>query len=192
MYCRNDATPLYSAGVRFGAVIVHRLAPPITEFSGSGRTAGSKGSSASPQRNLAFFATSARTPEDMAQVADVTTSELRAAHAQVFGVIVNRADPDALGTIVSSVERAVHDDHPDLPVWAIPEDSVLVAPTVRALLAATDATFVRGDEALLDREAMGTVVAGMSMENVLPRLIEGGAKQRRADPSAPVEPQTAV
>jgi phosphate acetyltransferase len=45
---------------------------------------------------------------------------------------------------------------------------------VRALLAATDATLVRGDDALLDREAMGTVVAGMSMENVLPRLIEGG------------------
>jgi phosphate acetyltransferase len=116
----------------------------------------------------------ARTPEDMAQVADVTTSELRAAHAQLFGVVVNRADPDALAAIVTSVEQAVHDDHPDVPVWAIPEDRVLVAPTVRALLQATGATLVRGDDALLDREALGTVVAGMSMENVLPRLIEGG------------------
>src|SRR4051812_4385404 len=116
----------------------------------------------------------ARTPEDMAQVAVVTTSELRAAHAQVFGIVVNRADPDALAAIVSSVQQAVRDHHPDLPVWAIPEDRVLVAPTVRALLQATGATLVRGDEALLDREAPGTVVAGMSMENVLPRLIEGG------------------
>ncbi|MGN6408787.1 MAG: phosphotransacetylase family protein, partial [Curtobacterium sp.] len=116
----------------------------------------------------------ARTPEDMAQVADVTTSELRAAHAQLFGIVVNRADPDALSSVVSSVRHAVSDDHPDLPVWAIPEDRVLVAPTVRALLEATGATLVRGDEALLDREALGTVVAGMSMENVLPRLIEGG------------------
>ncbi|MFZ6992389.1 phosphate acetyltransferase [Curtobacterium sp. RRHDQ66] len=115
-----------------------------------------------------------RTPADMAQVADVTTSELRAAHAQLLGVVVNRADPDALAAICDSVAGAVHDDHPDVPVWAIPEDAVLVAPTVRALLAATGATLVRGDDALLDREALGTVVAGMSMENVLPRLIEGG------------------
>jgi phosphate acetyltransferase len=117
---------------------------------------------------------SARTPDAMAQVADVTTSELRAAHAQLFGVVVNRADPDALAAIRDSVAAAVADHHPDTPVWAIPEDRVLVAPTVRALLQATDATLVRGDEALLDREALGTVVAGMSMENVLPRLIEGG------------------
>jgi phosphate acetyltransferase len=116
----------------------------------------------------------ARTPDEMAQVADVTTSELRATHATLLGVVVNRADPAALTEVVSSVERAVHDDHPDVPVWAIPEDAVLVAPTVRALLEATQATLVRGDEAMLDREALGTVVAGMSMENVLPRLIEGG------------------
>ena len=34
MNCRNCATALYSAGVRSGAVIVHRLAPPMIEFSG--------------------------------------------------------------------------------------------------------------------------------------------------------------
>jgi len=116
----------------------------------------------------------ARTAEDMAQVAEVTTSELRAAHAQLLGIVVNRTDPDALAAVCDSVSAAVADHHPDTPVWAIPEDRVLVAPTVRALLQATGATLVRGDDALLDREAMGTVVAGMSMENVLPRLIEGG------------------
>jgi phosphate acetyltransferase len=116
----------------------------------------------------------ARTAADMGQVAEVTTSELRAAHAQLLGIVVNRADPDALAAICDGVSAAVQDHHPDTLVWAIPEDSVLVAPTVRALLAATEATLVRGDDALLDREALGTVVAGMSMENVLPRLIEGG------------------
>ncbi|KQO62270.1 phosphate acetyltransferase [Curtobacterium sp. Leaf261] len=116
----------------------------------------------------------ARSPEDMGQVAELTTSELRAAHAALVGVVVNRADPAALPEIVERVEHAVHDSHPETPVWAIPEDAVLVAPTVRALLQATNATLVRGDDALLDREALGTVVAGMSMENVLPRLIEGG------------------
>ncbi|MFZ7087058.1 phosphate acetyltransferase [Curtobacterium sp. RRHDQ10] len=116
----------------------------------------------------------ARTPDDMGQVAELTTSELRAAHAALLGVVVNRADPGAMPEIIERVEHAVHDSHPETPVWAIPEDAVLVAPTVRALLQATNATLVRGDDALLDREALGTVVAGMSMENVLPRLIEGG------------------
>ena len=33
---------------------------------------------------------------------------------------------------------------------------------------------MRGDAELLSRESLGTVVAGMSMEHVLERLIEGG------------------
>jgi len=116
----------------------------------------------------------ARTSDDMAQVAELTTSELRAAHASLLGIVVNRAEPSQLDAIVASVGFAVQDAHPDVPVWAIPEDEVLVAPTIRAILAATGATLIRGDDALLEREVLGTVVAGMSMENVLPRLIEGG------------------
>ncbi|TAM69281.1 MAG: phosphate acetyltransferase [Microbacteriaceae bacterium] len=59
------------------------------------------------------------------------------------------------------------------PVWAVPEDTTLVAPSVRSILAAIDGTLVKGDPELLDREALGVVVAAMSMENVLTRLIEG-------------------
>ena len=116
---------------------------------------------------------SARTPAEIAQVADVTTSELRALHAALLAVVVNRAAPDALAETSATVQTAIAAHHPGVPVWTIPEDAVLVAPTVRALLQATGATLIRGDAALLDREAMGTVIAGMSMENVLPRLIEG-------------------
>ena len=58
-------------------------------------------------------------------------------------------------------------------VWAIPEDPYLVAPSMRSILDAIDGTLVSGDEELLAREALGVVVAGMSMVNVLPRLIEG-------------------
>jgi phosphate acetyltransferase len=146
----------------FNAKVAANLGAPVLLVLG-GRTSADQGS---------------RTPEDMAQVADVTTSELRAAHASLLGVVVNRADPEHIDAIRASVEQALSDEatvdgQPPL-VWTIPEDAVLVAPTVRAILQATDATLVRGDDALLDREAMGTVVAGMSMENVLPRLIEGG------------------
>ncbi|WIB62651.1 phosphate acetyltransferase [Curtobacterium sp. MCBD17_040] len=116
----------------------------------------------------------ARTGDDVRQIAELTTSELRAAHASLLGVVANRTAPERIDEVVAGIRSAIATEHPGTPVWAIPEDAVLVAPTVRAVLAATDATLVSGDEALLDREALGTVVAAMSMENVLPRLIEGG------------------
>jgi phosphate acetyltransferase len=60
-----------------------------------------------------------------------------------------------------------------LPAWAIPEDAELTAPLLRSVLAAVNGELLFGDEALLDRPVRGTVVAAMTMENVLPRLIEG-------------------
>jgi phosphate acetyltransferase len=50
---------------------------------------------------------------------------------------------------------------------------VLVAPSVRTVMEAIDGTLLRGDPELLAREALGVVVAAMSMVNVLPRLIDG-------------------
>jgi phosphate acetyltransferase len=60
-----------------------------------------------------------------------------------------------------------------IPVWAIPEDRVLVAPSVASILESIEGTLVLGDRRLLGREALGVVVAAMSMRNVLPRLTEG-------------------
>ena len=121
----------------------------------------------------------ARTADDLRQLAEVTSASLHSEHADVLAVVVNRADPDALPAIVNAVAVGVGmaaagrpaDSNPF--VWAIPEDPVLVAPSVRAIMASVDGTLLRGDQALLDREALGVVVAAMSMENVLSRLIEG-------------------
>jgi phosphate acetyltransferase len=109
----------------------------------------------------------ARTPDEIRQLAEVTVAELKAEHAGLLAVIVNRADPERLEEIVAAVGRSAPN------VWAIPEDPVLVAPTVEAILTAVDGTLVKGDRALLEREALGVVIAAMSMENVLTRLIEG-------------------
>ena len=53
-----------------------------------------------------------------------------------------------------------------------PRGPFLVAPSVRGVMRAIDGTLVTGDPELLTREALGVVVAGMSMVNVLPRLTE--------------------
>jgi phosphate acetyltransferase len=110
----------------------------------------------------------ARTADELRQVAEVSLPELTLAHASLLAVIVNRADPDEIDGIVAAIAAVAH-----VPAWAIPEDPYLVAPTVEAVMGAVDGTLLKGDPALLAREVLGVVIAGMSMENVLPRLTEG-------------------
>jgi phosphate acetyltransferase len=112
----------------------------------------------------------ARSADDLAQVYGLARQELDAAHAHLLGVIANRSDPARLGAIIDELSAVVG---PDTPVWAIPEDPFLIAPSLAMLLDAVDGTLLKGDPELLLREALGVVMAGMSMENVLTRLIEG-------------------
>ncbi len=121
--------------------------------------------------------TGGRSPDEMRQIADLAVPELVTAHAALLGVVVNRADPEQLDAIPAAIPAAVPASlqarAPHVPVWAIPEDAFLVAPTFAELLDAVDGTLVKGDQALLSREALGVVVSAMSMENVLARLTEG-------------------
>ncbi|MCY7412655.1 MAG: phosphate acetyltransferase, partial [Salinibacterium sp.] len=102
------------------------------------------------------------------QIAELTIPELQDAYANLLSVVANRADPEHLDEIVATLSASAH-----VPVWAIPEDPFLVAPTVEAIMSAVDGALLKGDSAILGREALGVVIAAMSMENVLPRLIEG-------------------
>ncbi|HUG49892.1 MAG TPA: phosphate acetyltransferase, partial [Terrimesophilobacter sp.] len=109
-----------------------------------------------------------RSADQLRQIAEITVPELAAAHAGVLAVVVNRADPTRLDDITRSVSAAA-----GVPAWSIPEDRVLVAPTVGTIMAACDGRLIKGDPALLQREALSVVIAGMSMENVLTRLDDG-------------------
>ncbi len=111
-----------------------------------------------------------RDPAEVRTVADVALTELADAHAQMIAVIANRVSPGE-----ESAVRAALESLPGLPVGVIPEVPILVAPTVRALFAACDARLLRGNPEWLDREALGLVVAGMSLPNVLTRLRPGCA-----------------
>jgi len=113
--------------------------------------------------------TRARTADELRQVTELSLPELTMAHASLLAVITNRADPEHLDEIIAEVAKAAQ-----VASWAIPEDPYLVAPTVAAVMDAVDGTLLKGDPALLGREVLGVVIAAMSMENVLPRLVEGG------------------
>jgi phosphate acetyltransferase len=92
----------------------------------------------------------------------------RQAHARVGGVVVNQVPGEALPAYADAVRRRVS----PAPVWALPEDPVLRAPTVADLVGACGGELVHGDPELLDREALGLVVAAMSMPHVIDRLTE--------------------
>src|SRR5690606_31237445 len=109
--------------------------------------------------------------------------------ASLFAVIANRADPEQLVEVATAVRAVVdaapgslrEDERRRIPVWALPEDRFLVAPSVRGVMRAVDGTLLRGDTDLLTREVLSIVMAGMSMVNTLPRLEESAVLIVAAD-----------
>ncbi len=117
-----------------------------------------------------------RTPAEIATVTEVALADGTAHHAQVLAVVVNRS-PGDVGAVIAAVSAVA----PGLPVFAVPDVALLRAPTVRDLQAAVNGTMLYGDPARLDDEAVGLVVAAMTMPHVLDRLQPGGAVIAPAD-----------
>lgn len=113
--------------------------------------------------------TTAREAAAVGQIAALALPELAEERAELFAVAVNRADPDGLDAIVDAVRAVLPEG---TPVWALPEDRALVAPSIRGIVSAVDGTLLKGDEDRLTAVALSIVVAGMSMVNVLPRLTD--------------------
>ncbi|PPI53144.1 phosphate acetyltransferase [Rathayibacter toxicus] len=124
-----------------------------------------------PSRSEQLGQAPARTPEEMSQITELASVELRTAHAALIGVVANRAHAETAAESVAAIRERLP---ASVPVWAIREDPLLVAPSLSRLVEAVDGVVVAGDPELLGREVLGVVVAGMSMVNVLPRLTEGG------------------
>lgn len=121
----------------------------------------------------------ARTPEQLAQLTSLALTDITHQRAELFAVITNRADPSKLDEINAAIAEVVRDlpavdgeREADVAVWSIPEDVFLVAPAVRDIMLSLGGTLLRGDEELLTREVLDVVVAGMSLNNILPRLTE--------------------
>ncbi|NTY61050.1 phosphate acetyltransferase [Mycolicibacterium sphagni] len=110
-----------------------------------------------------------RTPAEVAQVIELCLVELAAQHAHTAAVVANRADPAQL----DAVAKACANLGPR--VYVLPEEPLLVAPTVADLSHAVDGVLVHGDSSLLGREVLGVLVAGMTAEHCLERLTEGVA-----------------
>jgi phosphate acetyltransferase len=107
-----------------------------------------------------------RSPEQIRAAAHSAIAELRANHAQTVAVIANRVEHDAADAV-----RQALGDLEDVVTAAIPESPLLSAPTFRALVEAADGELVLGSQTWMDREALGVIVAAMSLPHVLDRLV---------------------
>jgi phosphate acetyltransferase len=110
-----------------------------------------------------------RTPDEVAQVVELCLAELRAQHAHTAAVVANRCDPAQLTDVADALRRF------EPKSYVLPEEPLLVAPSVADLQAAVGGTLINGDDALLGREVLDVLVAGMTAEHVLERLTEGVA-----------------
>ncbi len=121
-----------------------------------------------------------RRPEEVAAGVTVAAKELAAEHAALLGVVVTRVEPER----TEAVREAVGVE----PVFTLPEEPRLSAPTVGDLMAACAGTLFRGDPQQLGREVGGIMVGAMSLPHILERLTEGQAVVIPSDRAAALLP----
>lgn len=110
-----------------------------------------------------------RTPVEVAQVVELCLAELAAQHAHTAAVVANRCDPARLAEVAEQLKALGPHS------YVLPEEPLLVAPSVAELRDAVDGELTGGDAELLGREALQVLAAGMTAEHVLERLRDGMA-----------------
>jgi phosphate acetyltransferase len=110
-----------------------------------------------------------RTPAQVEQVVELCIDEIAAQHAHTAAVVANRCDPARLADVAAALKGV------PVPSYVLPEEPLLMAPSVAELQSAVEGSVLRGDPALLTREVQDVLVAGMTAEHVLERLTEGVA-----------------
>jgi phosphate acetyltransferase len=113
-----------------------------------------------------------RTPDEVAHVVELCLAEIAGQHGHTAAVVANRCAPEELDAVAAALKGISADG---VKCYVLPEEPLLIAPSVGELLHAVRGTLISGDENLLTREAMGVLVAGMTAEHVLERLVEGMA-----------------
>ncbi|MCX0270589.1 phosphate acetyltransferase [Nocardia zapadnayensis] len=108
-----------------------------------------------------------RSVEEVEQLVELCTAELKSEHAQLVAVVANRCAPGELEEVREALAPF------GVPSWSLPEVPLLISPTMAELCEALDGEMYSGDPELLDREALGVMVGGMTAEHILERLFDG-------------------
>ena len=114
-----------------------------------------------------LFVTSAkdRTVDEVLRLTEAAIAGFEAQHNNVIGIIGTYAEEDMKDELADEL-RAVR----DVPVSVVPRNPIMSAPNVQQQFEAVGAEFWRGKEALLQGEALHTIVGAMTLPNLLPHL----------------------
>jgi phosphate acetyltransferase len=107
-----------------------------------------------------------RSVTEIQSAVSVALTMMRRVGARVVAVVANRVRSDKVDAVAADVSA-------DVPVYVVPEDQLLMAPTMAEVLAACDGELVGGGADALGREALGVLVAAMTVPNLLKRLTDG-------------------
>jgi phosphate acetyltransferase len=113
-----------------------------------------------------------RTPDEVAHVVELCLAEIAGQHAHTAAVVANRCDPEQLDAVADALAKV---EPKTLKSYVLPEEPLLVAPSVAELRESVHGTVISGDDDLLSREVTGVLVAGMTAEHVLERIHDGMA-----------------
>ncbi len=105
-----------------------------------------------------------RTPGQVRGIIEETIESFEERHNTVVGVAVTRTPPEDVEVMRAAVAH-IRD-----AVFVLPHDPVLGAPSVQMQWDAVEATQWLGNPAFLHKEAVTTVVAAMTLPNLLTRL----------------------
>jgi phosphate acetyltransferase len=102
-------------------------------------------------------------------------AEVRNAHhaytnlgCDVIAMVANRVDPAEVAEAAERLGRA-----PDIPVYVLPDEPALAAPTVAQIAETLGAEVLLGDDAGLARDTLDFVFGGAMLPSFLPRLTPG-------------------
>ncbi len=106
-----------------------------------------------------------RSVEEIRRLTEESIEAYEARHNTVVGIVATRAPQDKVDPLREAL-RGVR----DVVVTVLPHEPVLSAPSVRMQLEAVKATPWLGNPDFLDRESLHTIIAGMTLPNLLTRL----------------------
>ncbi|MDR1293569.1 MAG: phosphate acetyltransferase [Bifidobacteriaceae bacterium] len=108
-----------------------------------------------------------RRPATVRTAVDIALSTFAEYHATVLTTIANRCEHDYLAKVRDALAAL------PMPTYAIPENRLVSAPTVRAVMDAVEGDLLSGDERLLDEEALHLIIGAMESEHLIERLADG-------------------
>ena len=110
-----------------------------------------------------------------AQHAESVVAEVRNAHhaytnlgCDVIAMVANRVDPAQAAETARRLEHV-----PGVPVYVLPDDAALAAPTVSQIAETLGAEVLLGDDSGLARDALDFVFGGAMLPTFLPKLTPG-------------------